>query len=236
MNPSDLPVVVLPTYNEQENIGQILPDILKQDPRLQVLVVDDSSPDHTADTVRELQKDYPDRIHLTVRNLRGRGSAVLQGLEEALSMGASCLIEMDADFSHNPSDLPRFLKEIETEDVVVGSRFISGGRVEQRGWTRNFLSYVINFVIRLILGLHVRDASSGYRCFRAAVIQKLDFSKILSKNYSLCPEMLYRIKKEGFSLKEIPIVFVNRKAGKSKATLKIAADYLITVLSIRLRH
>ena len=225
--------MVLPTYNEKENIEIILPRILKQDRRLHVLVVDDNSPDETAKSVRKIQRHTSQRVHLKVRHERGRGSAVLDGLQQAVALGATSVLEMDADFSHNPDDIPRLLKEIEKADVVVGSRFVPGGKIEQRGFTRNFLSDCINAVIRLILGLKVRDASSGFRLFRKEVIQKLDFSRIISKNYSLCPELLYRSHKLGFQIKEIPITFVNRRAGKSKATLKIALDYLVTVLRIR---
>lgn len=234
MSFASFPVVVLPTYNEKENIDVILPLILKQDQRLHVLVVDDNSPDKTAQIVRKIQRKYPKRVHLKVRRERGRGTAVLDGFRKALSLGATSILEMDADFSHNPKDIPRFLKEIEKTDVVVGSRFIPGGGIEQRGWFRNFLSFLINTMIRLILGLKVHDASGGFRLFRADVFKKLDFNKVISKNYSLCPELLFRVDHLGFRIKEIPILFVNRYAGKSKADLKIAIDYFFNVLRIRL--
>lgn len=226
--------MVLPTYNEKENIGPLLTAIFKQDPRLQVLVVDDGSPDGTAVLVKELQNKFGGRLHLDERAERGRGSAVVHGFKKAIGMGATCVFEMDADFSHNPEDLPRFLKEIKDVDVVVGSRFVRGGGVQLRGWFRNFLSWVINTVIRLILNLKVRDASGGFRCFRAEALKQLDFDQFLSKNYSLCPELLFRLSRNGARLKEMPIVFLNRQAGKSKANFNIAADYLLTVFKIRI--
>ncbi len=233
MSYASFPVVVLPTYNEKENISHILPEILKQDKRIHVLVVDDHSPDKTADAVKKIQKKYSKRVHLISRKGRGRGAAVLKGFKEALKLGATSIFEMDADFSHNPKDLPRFLKEIEKVDVVIGSRFVKGGKIEQRGWLRNVLSDILNEMIRLLLGLKIHDTSTGFRLFRSDVIKKINTKKIVSKNYSLCPELLYRATQSGFSLKEIPIVFVNRYAGKSKANLHIAIDYFLTIFRIR---
>lgn len=234
MTPSQRPVVVLPTYNEKENISPLIELILKQDRRLEVLVVDDNSPDGTAEKVKVLVRLNPGRVRLIVRKERGRGTAVLRGFKEALEMGASCVIEMDADFSHNPAYLPRFLQAIEKDPVVIGSRFVPGGRIEERGWFRNFLSWLINWLIHLILGLKVRDASGGYRCYRVEVLHKLNFSKILSCGYSMGAEILYLLKKLSIPVVEIPIVFVNRKAGRSKASFKVALNFILSVLKIRI--
>lgn len=234
MTPAASPVVVLPTYNERENISRLIPEILRQDPRLRVLVVDDRSPDQTSELVRELEKKHPGRVALLVRDERGRGTAVLRGFQEAIDDGATCVFEMDADFSHNPADLPRFLRAIDTHEVVIGSRFIPGGRIENRGWFRNFLSWAINWLIRLILGLKVRDASGGYRCYRTEALRKINLNHILSHGYSMGAEILFHLKKRSVPILELPIVFVNRKAGKSKANFAVALDFIFSLLKIRL--
>lgn len=235
MTPAASPVVVLPTYNERENIVRLVPEILKQDARLRVLVVDDRSPDKTYERVGELAKQVPGRVKLLLRDERGRGTAVLRGFQEAIDDGATCVFEMDADFSHNPADLPRFLHAIETNEVVIGSRFVPGGQIENRGWFRNGLSWLINALIRLILGIRVRDASGGYRCYRAEVLKKLDFAKFVSHGYSMGAEILYLLKKLSIPVVEIPIIFENRKAGKSKANFAVALNFIFSLLKIRFK-
>lgn len=228
------PVAVLPTYNEKDNITKILPLILKQNQDLHVLVVDDSSPDQTPEEVKAIQKKANGRIHLIVRRERGRGSAVICGFKKALELGATHIFEMDADFSHDPNDIKRFIHEMGDADVVVGSRFLPGGGIQNRSLLRNGLSLILNKIIRQFLGLKISDASGGFRLFKRHVLESLDFNQIISKNYSFCPELLYRVKNRGFIIKEVPILFVNRKAGKSKANLRISLDYLFNVVRIRL--
>lgn len=234
MSTATIPFVVLPTYNERENISRLIPEVLKQDPRLKVLVVDDRSPDKTFEAVRELSGSSSGRVFLMLRDKRGRGTAVLDGFAKAMELGATCVFEMDADFSHSPADLPRFLKAIEENPVVIGSRFVPGGKIESRGWFRNFLSLIINTYMRIVLGLSERDCSGGFRCYRAEVLKKLPLNKIVSHGYSMGAEILYLLKNLSIPVVEMPIVFVNRRAGKSKAGLKVAVNYLVSILKIRL--
>lgn len=228
------PLVMLPTYNERENVGLILPQILKVHPRLKVVVVDDSSPDGTAAVVEKLMEEYPERIYLFSRRERGRARAGLAGFRYALDQGADCIIEMDADFSHDPAYLSEFLKEIPYYDIVIGSRYIKGGGAShQCNQFMGFLSRWANRLNRFVLGVKMRDSSGGFKCYRRYVLEKILEHNFISTGYSIGAEILYYAKQYGFTFKEIPIIFHHRERGASKITWKIIFNYPLVVLRLR---
>jgi len=227
------PVVMLPTYNERENIALIIPQVLEVDPEIKIVVVDDSSPDDTARVVERLMGDYPDRIYLLSRKKRGRASAGLEGFRYALDKGADCVIEMDADFSHDPGYIPQFLKEIRHYDIIIGSRYIKGGTSRNCSQLMGFFSRWANRLNRFILGLEMRDSSGGFKCYRRKVLEKILQHDFISTGYSVGAEILYYARRHGFTFKEIPIIFCNRVRGSSKITWKIILSYPLVVLKLK---
>jgi dolichol-phosphate mannosyltransferase len=225
--------VVIPTYNESENIGLLIERVLELVPQVEIVVVDDSSPDGTADIVREWEKrDH--RVHLLFReNEKGRGTAGVMGFLFALERGADIVIEMDADFSHDPKHLPEFVREIRNCDVVVGSRFVPGGRNVRSGLRRNLVTWLANIYIRHILHTDIRDCTSGYRCFRREVLEALDLTHTISKGPSVVQELLYKSSLLGFRIKEIPIIFVDRYRGISSFNFRLALQGFIMSLILR---
>jgi len=214
-------LVVVPTYNEVENVSQLLPKILEQDPGLDVLVVDDGSPDGTAAAVRALPQ-FGDRVHLLERGAKlGLGSAYIAGFRWALADGYPLVFEMDADFSHDPESLPRFLREIESADVVLGSRYLYGVTVVNWPLRRLLLSIGANVYARLITGLPVKDCTGGFKCFRSEVLAAIPLDRIQSDGYSFQIEVNWHCWKRGFRIREIPIVFEDRRVGVSKMGEKI---------------
>lgn len=209
-------VVVIPTYNERENIGPLIEEILALPMELAVLVVDDDSPDGTAEVVRELAQNRPE-VHLLLRTgERGRGSAGIAGFREALAMGAEVVVEMDADYSHHPMHLPAMLGRMDQCEVVLGSRFVPGGVDQDRSLLRRIITRLAGTYVRILLGLKVRDVSSGFRCFRREVLESLDLGGMVSTGPSLVLEVLYKVALGGWKICEIPIVFRDRRCGKSK--------------------
>lgn len=224
--------VMIPTFNERDNIGLLIEKIFALPlSDLHLFVVDDNSPDGTADLVENWAKKYP-QIHLLRRTVRGRASAGLDGFREALKAGCGTIIEMDADLSHDPNDIPRFLEQIKTCDMVIGSRY-AGGTIENRNWFRNCLSDVINFFNRLLLGSKVKDISGGYKCYRREVLAALDFDRFVSTDYSIGAELLYKISKKKFRIMEIPIHFHNRIYGRSKCGIRQMINYGWKLIQIR---
>jgi len=214
-------LVVVPTYNEVENVTRLLPEILSQDPGLDVLVVDDRSPDGTARVVRELPQ-FGGRIHLMERAGKlGLGSAYIAGFRWGLASGYPLVFEMDADFSHNPESLPVFLREIETADLVLGSRYLHGVTVVNWPLRRLVLSVGANLYARLVTGLPVKDCTGGFKCFRRQVLEAVPLDRIRSDGYSFQIEVTWHAWKRGFRIREIPIVFVDRRIGVSKMSKKI---------------
>ncbi|MFH1054566.1 MAG: polyprenol monophosphomannose synthase [Candidatus Altiarchaeota archaeon] len=228
-------VVMLPTYNERENVRTIIPEILKQDKGIEILVVDDSSPDGTGEIVDELARGNG-RIHIIHRRERGRGTAGLAGFKWAIENGYEALIEMDADFSHDPKVIPQFLKEIMEYDVVIGSRYVPGGACEGWSLTRRIISSVANAYVRAILGLKIMDCTGGYKIFRTDVLRSLDLDNYVSdKRIYDGPETLLRISKKGFRVGEIPIKFRERAAGKSKLDANKILRNLINNLRLKVK-
>jgi dolichol-phosphate mannosyltransferase len=226
--------VIIPTYNEAENIGQIIPQILAW-PRLRVLVVDDGSPDGTGKIVADLTTHEP-RIGLLSRPGKlGLGSAYIAGFRRALAEGAEFIFEMDADFSHDPRYLPKLLAAAESgADLALGSRYVRGGGTTDWGLGRQLISRGGNLYAGLILGLRIADATGGFRCYRRRVLETLDLARVRSNGYAFQVEMAYRTRQAGFRITEVPIIFPDRRVGRSKMSRRIVVEALINVWRLRL--
>ena len=233
---SDRALVIIPTFNEARNLPQIVPLILKQDPRIEVLVVDDNSPDGTGRLADALAEREP-RVHVMHREgKKGLGTTYRAGFRWALERDYEYVFEMDADFSHDPKHLPEFLHAVEEADLVLGSRYLDG-RVTVVNWpiTRLMLSYAANVYARLITGLKVADATGGFKCFRRGVLAGIDLDAVKSNGYSFQIEMSLRAARKGFRIKEIPIVFVDRTEGHSKMSGAIIREAVWMVWRLRLQ-
>ncbi len=231
------PVVVIPTYNEAANIGRLIPQILAQDPRLSVLVVDDNSPDGTADIVRRLP-DFDGRVQLLLRERKqGLGPAYRAGFQHILAeTDHDVVFEMDADFSHDPAALPQFLREIAVSDLVIGSRYLQGITVVNWPLSRLILSVGANFYAQRVTGLPVKDCTAGFKCFRRHVLEALPLDRINSDGYSFQIEVNYHVWKKGFRIREIPIMFVDRQAGASKMSRRIIWEAAWLVWYLRFKR
>jgi dolichol-phosphate mannosyltransferase len=227
-------LVIIPTYNELNNLRLIVPQVLDQDPRLEVLVVDDNSPDGTGRAADEMAADNP-RIHVLHRPAKlGLGTAYLAGFRWALERDYAYVFEMDADFSHDPKHLPQFLAAIENADLVLGSRYL-GGRVTVVNWPmpRLLLSYFANIYARVVTGVHLCDATGGFKCFRRRVLEGIDLETVRSNGYAFQIEMSTRAARRGFRIVEIPIVFVDRTDGESKMSRRIVREAVWMVWRLR---
>ena len=227
-------LVIVPTYNERENIGRLVDAVLRQDGRLEVLVVDDGSPDGTGQIVAEIEA-ADSRVHLLEREKKmGLGTAYIAGFTWALERDYQYVLEMDADFSHDPSHLPQFLRAIEDADLVLGSRY-QQGRVTVVNWPigRLLLSYAANLYARAVTGLPVWDATGGFKCFRRGVLEAIDFGHVRSNGYAFQIEMSFRAWKRDFRITEIPIVFVDRTEGTSKMSKSIVREAIWMVWRLR---
>ncbi|HZX97199.1 MAG TPA: polyprenol monophosphomannose synthase [Myxococcales bacterium] len=223
--------VVLPTYNERENLPGIVPRILEASPRLDVLVVDDNSPDGTGALADALAARDP-RVRVLHRQRKeGLGRAYLAGFAQALAAGYGRILEMDADFSHDPARLPALLEA--DADVALGSRYVPGGGTVNWGFGRRLLSRGGSLYARTILGIPVRDLTGGFKCFRRVVLEKLDLASVRSSGYAFQIELTYRALRRGFKVVEVPITFVDRRVGKSKMSRRIVAEALWMVWKIR---
>ena len=226
-------VIVIPTYNEVENVEPLVKEILKNVPEINILFVDDNSPDGTAALIKKL-KAQNTRIHLLERpEKNGLGRAYIDGFNVALGKGFEYIFEMDADFSHDPKELPNFLQEIEHYDLVIGSRYIKGVNVINWPLKRLLLSYYANVYTRVVTGIPIRDCTGGYKCFRRDVINAIDFHRIKSNGYAFQIELNYKVWKKGFRIKEIPIVFFDRIHGESKLSKKIMWEAVFLVWKLR---
>jgi dolichol-phosphate mannosyltransferase len=222
---------VLPTYNERENLPEIVPGILAAAPGLDILVVDDNSPDGTGKLADELAA-RDDRVLVLHRARKeGLGRAYLAGFAEALRRGYGRILEMDADFSHDPARLPALLAT--DADLVLGSRYVQGGGTVNWGLGRRLLSKGGSFYARTILGLPVRDLTGGFKCFRREVLESIDLASVRSSGYAFQIELTYRALKRGFKVREVPIVFTDRRVGQSKMSRRIVAEALWMVWKIR---
>ena len=228
-------LIIIPTYNELENLPKLLPEVLSKDENINVLIVDDNSPDGTAGFV-ESQMKVDNRIHLIKRpSKQGLGTAYIAGFKYALQNNFQIIFEMDADFSHDPKEIPRFLDEIKNSDVVLGSRYINGVNVINWPLRRLLLSSFANLYTRIITGLPVHDATGGYKCFNRKVLEAIDLDRVKSNGYAFQIEMTFKAWKKGFSVKEIPIIFVDRVKGKSKMSKKIVREAVTMVWKLRIK-
>jgi dolichol-phosphate mannosyltransferase len=230
----DRALVIVPTYNERFNVARLIPAILAQDPSLEVLIVDDGSPDGTGAIVDGIAANNA-RVHVIHRASKlGLGTAYIAGFRWALERKYDLVFEMDADFSHNPERLPEFLEAIRESDVVLGSRY-QNGHVNVVNWpmSRLFLSYAANIYARFVTGLPIFDTTGGFKCFRRNVLESIDLNSVKSNGYAFQIEMSYRAWKRGFQLFEIPIIFVDRTEGESKMSKKIVREAIWMVWRLR---
>lgn len=231
-------VVIIPTYNEIENIRAIIRAVTSLEKPLDVLIIDDGSPDGTADAVKELmQTELQGSLHLIERKGKlGLGTAYICGFKWAIEHGYDYIFEMDADFSHNPNDLPRLYAACHDEgfDVAVGSRYITGVNVVNWPIGRVLMSYYASAYVRTILGISLRDTTAGFVCYRREVLETIDLDKIRFKGYAFQIEMKYSAIRLGFKIKEVPVIFVNRELGTSKMSGGIFSEALFGVIRLRL--
>ena len=234
-------IVVIPTYNEADNLPAITAELLTLNVEdLQVLIVDDNSPDGTGQVAEELaQKCYPGRLHVLHRTGKlGLGTAYITGFRWALEHGGDYIIQMDADFSHSPSYIPKMLNEIKDYDVVVGSRYVPGGQLDERwSWWRWFLSWWANSIwTRGILGVKTYDATAGFKCWRRNALERIGLERINSNGYVFQVEMAFVSEKLGFRILETPIYFEDRRIGRSKMSVPVKVEAALRVFEIRWRH
>lgn len=227
-------LVIVPTYNEADNIELLIAEVLKQSPILQMLIVDDGSPDHTAEIVKRVQSTN-DRVHLLERPRKmGLGTAYVAGFKYAIAHAYDFVFEMDADFSHNPEKLPVMLEQMKQFDLVIGSRYISGVNVVNWPLKRLLLSYFANIYTRVITGMPVHDATAGFKCYKRTVLETIKLDAIISNGYAFQIETNFRAWKKGFKLKEIPITFVDRRVGVSKMSKHIVYEAAFMVWKLKL--
>lgn len=229
-------VVIIPTYNEIENISNIITAVISLPQRFDILIVDDASPDGTANVVREMQQKYNNRISLISREGKlGLGTAYITGFKWALKQGYDYIFEMDADFSHNPQDLLKLYETCKNEaDVAIGSRYVSGVNVVNWPMGRVIMSYYASKYVRIITGMKVADATAGFMCYRRQVLETINLDKIEFKGYAFQIEMKFKAFKKGFRIKEVPIIFINRTLGTSKMNSGIFGEAFFGVIKLKL--
>ncbi len=228
-------LVIIPTYNEAENIQKLIQEIFNYLPQTDILIIDDNSPDGTGKIADALSAaDLRIRVIHRPKKM-GMGNAYNRGFRYAIEKGYDVLFEMDADFSHKPEDLPRLLEGLQDNGLVIGSRYIDGGGTVNWGLLRRFVSKGGNLYSRFMLGLNVTDMTAGFRCYNVSALKKINLDRVRSNGYGFQVEMSYRIKEAGFNIKEIPIIFEDRRAGQSKMSNGIVIEAFIRVLMIRLK-
>lgn len=228
-------LIIIPTYNELDNIKKIIPDILERYEEIDVLVVDDNSPDGTGTYIEQLTQES-NRIKLIKRPAKmGLGTAYITGFKYALQNGYDYIFEMDADYSHDPKEIKNFLDAIKDHDLVLGSRYKTGVNVINWPMQRLLLSYFANSYTRFVTGLPVRDATGGFKCFRRKVLESIDLDSIKSNGYAFQIEMTFKAFKKGFRIFEIPIIFIDRFQGTSKMSKKIVHEAVLMVWKLRIR-
>jgi dolichol-phosphate mannosyltransferase len=224
----------MPTYNEADNVSEMIREVLSKDSSVEVLVVDDNSPDGTGEIAEGLASTDT-RVHVFHRNTKmGLGSAYVVGFKYALKEGYDLIFEMDTDFSHDPGEIPAFLEQIEEYDLVLGSRYVHGVSVINWPMSRLLLSYFANLYARMVVGAPIKDLTGGFKCFRRSVLEAIDLDRIRSDGYAFQIEVNYKAYRKGFRIKEIPIIFVERRAGSSKMSKKIIWEAFWLVWKLRI--
>ena len=230
-------LIIIPTYNERDNVNAIIDAILNLDDDFNLLIVDDNSPDGTANIVRGLQNRYQGRLHLESRKGKlGLGTAYIFGFKWALKRDYNFIFEMDADFSHDPNDLPKLLKACSEDnaDLAIGSRYSNGVNVVNWPMSRVLLSYFASKYVRLITRMPIHDTTAGFKCYRRSVLEAIDFHKIRFTGYAFQIEMKFRSWKQGFKLKEVPVIFTDRKLGESKMSRGIIREAVFGVILLKI--
>jgi dolichol-phosphate mannosyltransferase len=229
-------LVIIPTYNEKENIEKMLRKVLSLEPSFDVLIVDDGSPDGTGQIVKNLQKEYDSRLNLIERKGKmGLGTAYITGFQWAVNQSYECIFEMDADFSHNPDDLLQLFDACRNgADLAIGSRYKSGVNVVNWPMGRVLISYFASVYVRLITRMKIRDATAGFKCYRRKVLETIDLERIRFKGYAFQIEMKFTAWKHGFKIVEIPIIFTDRKLGQSKMSGKIVYEAIWGVIKMKI--
>lgn len=232
--------VVVPTYNEADNLPALVSELLAVGlPGMGILIVDDDSPDGTGDVADDLAGRYPERIQVLHREGKlGLGTAYIEGFRFAIQHGADLIVQMDADFSHSPQYISQFVEAIVDYDVVIGSRYVSGGTLDERwGWWRNLLSWWANAVYtRMILGLKAKDVTAGFKCWRRETLEGIGLERVRSDGYVFQVEMAYLTEKLGYRFLEIPIHFEDRRIGRSKMSMQVKIEAAILTWQIRRLH
>lgn len=231
-------VVIIPTYNEKENIEKIIRKVFSLDGGFHILVIEDGSPDGTAAIVKKLQGEFPDKLHMIERQgKQGLGTAYITGFKWSVTNGYDYIFEMDADFSHNPDDLPRLYKACAEDgaDLAIGSRYCNGISVINWPIGRVIMSYYASVYVRTVLGMKVYDTTAGFKCYRRHVLEAIDLDKVKMKGYGFQIEMKYTTYKLGFKIKEVPIIFVDRKEGTSKMSSGIFGEAFWGVIGLKFR-
>ena len=230
-------LVIIPTYNEKENIENIIRAVFALPEEFHLLVIDDGSPDGTAAIVKKLQKEFPERLFIVERKGKlGLGTAYIAGFKWGLEHQYDFIFEMDADFSHNPQDLPRLYNACANEgaDVAIGSRYVSGVNVVNWPIGRGLMSYFASKYVKFITGLKIYDTTAGFKCYRREVLETIELDKIRFKGYAFQIEMKFTAYKCGFTLKEVPIIFINRQLGTSKMSGGIFGEAFLGVIQLKL--
>ena len=230
-------LVIIPTYNEIENVRDIVTSVMSLEADFHILIVDDNSPDGTADEVRNLQKKYPYQLHLLRREGKhGLGTAYISGFHFALENGYEFVFEMDADFSHNPADLLKLHNATEDgADLVIGSRYVTGVNVVNWPIGRVLMSYFASWYVRLITGMPFRDATAGFKCYQRRVLETIDLNNIKFIGYAFQIEMKFLTWKHGFKIKEVPIIFTDRTKGQSKMSSGIFKEAILGIIKMKIR-
>ncbi|MDR2854191.1 MAG: polyprenol monophosphomannose synthase [Prevotellaceae bacterium] len=233
----DTKLVIIPTYNEKENIENIIRTVFGLSVDFHILIIDDGSPDGTADIVRRLQTEFPAALFMVERKGKlGLGTAYIAGFKWGLQHGYDYIFEMDADFSHNPNDLPRLYAACANDgaDVAIGSRYVSGVNVVNWPMGRVLMSYFASKYVRFILGVKIADTTAGFKCYRRKVLETIELDKIRFKGYAFQIEMKFTAYKCGFTLKEVPIIFINRELGTSKMSSGIFGEAFLGVIQLKM--
>jgi len=228
-------LVIIPTYNEIENIDKMVRAVFSLTREFELLIVDDGSPDGTASKVKELQREFPNKLHIEERKGKlGLGTAYIHGFKWALARDYDFIFEMDCDFSHDPKDLIRLLEACETKaDVAVGSRYCSGGKISNWPFGRILMSYFASVYVRFVLWIPVKDTTAGFKCYKRKVLETINLDTIRFMGYAFQIEMKYRAYKKGFKIVEVPIMFTDRVLGESKMSTKIFKEAFLGVIQMR---
>ncbi len=229
-------MIIIPTYNEKENIDRLIRMILGMETGVRILVVDDNSPDGTGEIADRLSEEFDEVGVLHRESKLGLGSAYIEGFSHALDAGMDAIMEMDADFSHDPRYIPMFLSSIKEHDLVIGSRYVPGGGIQNWSIYRELLSLGANVYARVLTGMQIKDATGGYRCWRREALEAVDFSRIEANGYAFQVELAYVVWRLGFDILELPIIFTDRRVGKSKMNYKIMWEGVTVVPRLKRKY